>query len=367
MRTRHIAVFSALLSAGVTLAQPDPSGIEFVTIGAPGNPAYQSSTQTLENGRGSVPYEYRIGRYEATAGQWVSFMNAALNRPDPIPWVEIPGEWPGGQVAPFGVSGANAMKPVGGVTWRTCAIFVNWLCNDRRLDRAAFLSGAYDVSTFGYDANGRFTDQAAHSPGARYWLPTMDEWLKAAYYDPNIQNPDGSVGGWWSYNNSSNVRPVYGMPPSMGGNGEANAGFIAPGEAQFDVPLGAYTGITSPWGLMDVAGATSEYTESVIEIPFENLNFRVVRGSAWATPTGGADRIAGGWGGVFPSEHDYAYGFRIAAAVPPPPGVLALALGVSWRFRRRRRGRDERLPQTVCLDRDIGVCADCSRPQHRAD
>jgi hypothetical protein len=192
------AVFAA---GGVALAQPDPSGIDFVSIGAPGNPAYQSATNPLafENGRGSVPYEFRIGRYEVTSGQWSQFFAAALNRPDPVPWVERPSVW-GGSSRP--------MDPVGGVTWRTCAIYCNWLHNNKSLDRAAFLSGAYDVSTFGYDTNGRFTDQEAHSTGARFWIPTMDEWLKASHYDPNKQNPDGSTGGWWAYNNGTDVRPA---------------------------------------------------------------------------------------------------------------------------------------------------------------
>ncbi|MCE7975395.1 MAG: hypothetical protein DYG92_13900, partial [Leptolyngbya sp. PLA1] len=82
-----------VLGLGVTpaLAQPDPSGIDFVTIGAPGNAAYQAADpRSFEHNRGSVAYEYKIGRYEMSTGQWVEFMNAALNRPDPIPWVEVP-------------------------------------------------------------------------------------------------------------------------------------------------------------------------------------------------------------------------------------------------------------------------------------
>ncbi|MCC6950526.1 MAG: SUMF1/EgtB/PvdO family nonheme iron enzyme [Phycisphaerales bacterium] len=334
-RLAHARVIVALvlgLWAAPALAQPDPSGIDFVTIGAPGNPAYQSTnTQRLEHNRGSVAYEYKIGRYEVTSRQWAEFLNAALHRPDPIPWVEVPVIWAGGQFAPFAVSESRSMFAAGGATWRTCAIFTNWFHNNKSLERAAFLSGAYDVSTFGGDGNGNFTDQLAHSPGARYWIPTMDEWLKASHYDPSKQNPDGSVGGWWQYSNGTDSPYLYGPPPG----GEANADFESPNP--FFIPLGSYE-ITSPWGLYDVAGATSEYTESTY--PTSPNRSRIVRGSAWELPTGAgvADRIEGGAAGARPSEHYFAYGFRIAAAVPAPSSVLALALGVSCIILRRRRG-----------------------------
>lgn len=331
-RIAHARVIAALvlgLGAIPALAQPDPSGIDFVTIGAPGNAAYQAADpQSFEHNRGAVAYEYKIGRYEATSGQWAEFLNAALNRPDPIPWVEVPIIWGGGQFAPFSVPESRSMFAAGGATWRTCAIFTNWLHNNKSLERAAFLSGAYDVSTFGGDANGNFTDQREHSPGARYWIPTMDEWLKAAHYDPSKQNPDGSIGGWWQYSNGTDSPYVYGPPPG----GEANADFESPNP--FFIPLGSYE-ITSPWGLYDVAGATSEYTETIY--PDEaGPRYRVVDGSGRGRPAGGLDRI-GGLGAEGPGRHDNAIGFRIAAAVPAPAtGALLTMAGIVLAWRERR-------------------------------
>ncbi|MCC6951364.1 MAG: SUMF1/EgtB/PvdO family nonheme iron enzyme [Phycisphaerales bacterium] len=332
-RARVIACLVLGLGAAPALAQPDPSGIDFVTIGAPGNAAYQAADpRSFEHNRGSVAYEYKIGRYEMTTGQWVEFMNAALNRPDPIPWVEVPTMWAGGQFAPFNASPANAIRPAGGATWRTCAIFTNWLHNNKSLERAAFLSGAYDVSTFGNDGMGGFTDQQAHSPGARYWIPTMDEWLKAAHYDPSKQNPDGSVGGWWQYSNGTDSPYLYGPPPG----GHANAGFETPNP--YEIPLGSYE-ITSPWGLYDVAGATVEYTESIFPTG-ARTRYRVVDGSGWGLPAGDLDTI-GGLGGEVPSSHLDYFGFRIAAAVPSPASGVAIAVGCIGCFGRRRRQTHE--------------------------
>lgn len=314
-------------------AQPggDPSGIDFVTIGAVGNRGYDGPDPNgLATGRGRVDYAYQIGRYEVTAGQWGEFFAAVAAQSQPLPWVTQPSIWHGTNPGP-----SLRMMPVGGVTWRTAAMYCNWLHNNKSPDRAAFLSGAYDVSTFGANSEGVFTDQPAHSEGARYWIPTLDEWMKAAHYDPAKQNPDGSVGGWWQYL-SSDTPLRYGLPPWLGGTGQANAGFAILNDAQFGIPLGAYAGSLSPWGLLDTAGATRELTETV----FENtggVRYRLVDGSAWATPVGSADAVWG-IGAVGMGTTDYAYGLRVAAAIPNPGSAAGLAVGV-WLARQQRRRR----------------------------
>ena len=82
------------------------------------------------------------------------------------------------------------MRPVGDISWRVAAMYCKWLHNDKRTDRAAFLNGAYDVSTFGY------------------------------LYDLNKVNLDGSTGGWWKY---SITQPEYG-PPGVNVNAMGFAG-----------------------------------------------------------------------------------------------------------------------------------------------
>ncbi len=329
----------AALFATPAHAQPDPSGIDFVTIGAPGNAAYQSiNPNDFVNGRGSVGYEYRLGKYEVTTSQWVEFFNAAYDRADaPLPHLLPPDFWGAAPTTPntpgrqrWVVPAGNEMRPVGDISWRMAAMYCNWLTNGKSTERSAFLSGAYDVSTFGFNG-GIFTDQLVHSPGAQYWIPTWDEWLKAAHYDPAKANPDGTTGGWWQYSNASDTPYTYGVP----GVGQANAGFTSPDP--FSISLGAYA-TTSPWGLYDMAGGTTEWTESVRTL-IGGERFRIFDGSHWglsSSVSGLVDRI-NGRGDEYPHIPTYEFGLRIASVVPAastcaPAGVL---LGLLCARRRR--------------------------------
>lgn len=329
-------------------------GIEFVTIGSPNNPAYAGSGRPGDSslGRGSVGYEYRIGRMEVTTAQWAEFFNAAFDRPasDRLPHLIPPSLW-GAQTATPTVPGGRrwTVAPgaenrfVGNISWRMAAMYCNWLHNDKSTDRSAFLSGAYDVSTFGFTGpfNDTFTDQPVRSPGARFFVPTWDEWLKAAHYDPN--KPTDS--GWWAFSTTSDTQPVYGPPGfTVGGLAtQANANwddrqFPAASEA---VPLGAYTTVQSPWGLLDVAGGTNEWTESVRTLN-DGTRLRRLDGSSflnfWSAASPGPD-WAGLVGDDYPDMSLFNYGFRVAAVVPAPASGLLLGAGVLCLARRGRTRR----------------------------
>jgi formylglycine-generating enzyme required for sulfatase activity len=361
------SVLGLSLAAGPAVAQSIPlspvaqaagavvtveQGIEFVTVGRPGNVPY--SGPGLTSGRGSVGYEYRIGRYEVTTSQWVEFFNAAFDRPttDRLPHLIPPSLW-GAQTATPTVPGGRrwAVAPggenrfVGNISWRMAAMYCNWLHNGKSSDRAAFLSGAYDVSTFGYTdlSNRTFTDQAARSPGARFFIPTLDEWMKAAHYDPNKARP--GQGGWWAYSITSDTQPVYG-PPGFTVNGLATQANANWDDRQFPaasetVLLGAYPTVQSPWGLLDVAGATSEWTESIYAPPGNPLN-RYFDGSSildfWSSSMVGTDHVRSA-GAEYPDMSLFDYGFRVAAVVPAPSYGLLVGVGVFVLGRRRRTRR----------------------------
>ncbi|MFO0831251.1 MAG: SUMF1/EgtB/PvdO family nonheme iron enzyme [Phycisphaerales bacterium] len=347
---RSLGMAAVVVLAGFARADIDPlSGIDFATITHPGNAPWAGDGTPGDQsiGRGGVSYDYRIGKFEITTAQYVEFLNAAFDRPqaDWIPHLFAPGgagfaavattpNTPGGRrwVVPAG----KEMNPVGATDWRSAAIYCNWLHNNKATNHDAFTGGAYDVSTFGYITlpNGvlAFTDQAERSPGARYFIPTLDEWIKAAHYDPTKVNSDGSVGGYWTYSNTSNT-PYIGAPPGAGGT--ANVGFDA---GAFTIPLGAYTNVTSPWGLFDVAGGSTEWTEGIFTDPVAGANFRLFDGSG---------RMAGiDWVLIdalyefrasSPSLSDVRSGFRVAAVIPTP-ATLAVVAAILPAQRRRRDG-----------------------------
>ncbi len=337
-------------AAGVARGDIDPlSGIDFVNITHPGNAPWagDGTPDDQSIGRGQVNYEYRIGKYEITTAQYVEFLNAAFDRPqtDWIPNLQAPigAGWAGTSTTPNTTGGrrwlvpaGKEMNPVGAINWRSAAIYCNWLCNNKNLDPSAFMTGAYDVGTFGYITlpNGvlSFTDQPVRSPGAQYFIPTLDEWIKAAHYDPTKPNPDGSVGGYWTYSNTSDV-PYIGAPPGAGGT--ANFGFDS---GAFTIPLGAYATVTSPWGLYDVAGGSFEWTESIFTDPIAGANYRLYEGSSRTTELNLAanDRIYM-YGAQRPNAAGTTSGFRVAAAIPAPatPGMLVAA---PLFMRRRRKG-----------------------------
>ncbi|MCW5766023.1 MAG: hypothetical protein KIT68_08620, partial [Phycisphaeraceae bacterium] len=147
-------------------------------------------------------------------------------------------------------------------------------------------------------------------------------------------------GGWWLYNNASNTIPAYGPPgervrefpfagPDPNGRlAEANAGWTSGdfvGFNPYTIPLGAYPTVQSPWGLLDLAGGTLEWTE---EISFTSGLFPTGRrfdGSPWASSmsTTSLDLIYY-FGSDFPSLSTGDLGFRIAAAIPGPAAAVIL-------------------------------------------
>lgn len=266
MRSSSFSIaFSVLFAcSGSALAQD--YDFDWVTIDRPGNAAIVSDDPWGNvNGRGRVEYTYRISRLEVTTSQWMEFVNTFSTQSDDLSYFSAPVFWGATEDHSYGGPGVRwklknvadaGMRPVGGITWREAAQFCNWLNNSKPSMLSAIANGAYDTSTFGQNDDGTFRDQSAHSPGAKFWIPTLDEWLKAVHYDPV---KDNGAGGWWQYPNTSDTAPVPGIP----GVGETSAGYAPYGTFKgFDVALGSYPNTKTPWGLLDATGGASEWTES---------------------------------------------------------------------------------------------------------
>jgi hypothetical protein len=278
--TLAMLVLTALAGTGFAQSLPpaptsvstfSSQGFEFSTIGNPGNNAFSSPLRPdwyIVQGRGSVPYTYALARTEVTTEQWLGFVNtfstqggAFTDFGQPIRWGAQRDPTYSGPGQRWRLDPANpnaAMVPVWGIDWRESAMLCNWLHNGRSADPATLTHGAYDASTFGYPDNNffnGFTDQVRRSPGAKFWIPSLDEWIKGAFYDP-AQNR------WWLSHYGSDTQPVYGQPGDLGAQSSAGLDYY-PGVEDYFIPLNAY-GTQSPYGLLSTSGGPHEWFEDAV-------------------------------------------------------------------------------------------------------
>jgi formylglycine-generating enzyme required for sulfatase activity len=324
------AACGALIAAGSqALAQMPPSyGLDFVPVGAAGNrPTNPGDVPWQPELRiGSVPYEFRITRTEVTVGEWYEFVMAYL------PFYSGPNfnsRFTGSRIIWDGeryVRGTPNFPT--DPAFHYIARYVNWLHNGKVNQRWAFEDGVYDTSTFTTNPNGTRNDQIGRRPGARFWIPSEDEWTKAAYFDPNKNGPGQE--GYWLYPNRSDERAIPGLP---GTGGTTNAGLPPP----YIMPVGSYPNAVSPWGLLDTSGSMDEVLETVQDTIRRE---RLTRATRW-----GGDRAF-----LFMDRIDYSgfstaipeasnIGFRIVSVVPSPGGVMLVGMvGIGALCIRRRAG-----------------------------
>lgn len=265
---RQIATLKAQLAAATT--PPTPAAfIEMVTVGNAGNEADSTTF-------GAVPYEFKIGTNEVTLAHYTAFLNAvaatdsfglynaAMETEDKVKGIDQSGT--SGSFT-YSVIGDGA-RPVTFVSWFDAARFCNWLHNGRPTGAqtaATTERGAYILD--GAVAGTGFLRQW----GAKFWIPSEDEWYKAAYHQPAGEGGDGD--DYWAYPTKSNVTPTAEAPP--GGANSANYGSIVDALT----PVGAYTGASSFYGTFDQGGNVWEWNDAVI-----SGSFRGLRGGGWSLP-----------------------------------------------------------------------------------
>ena len=291
--------------------------IDFVSVDNPGNGA--DST-----GCGAVDHAYHIGKYEVTAGQYTEFLNAVAPTDtyglyNPSMWshvfgckIERTGScWSYG----YSVAPAYENRPVNLVSFWDAARFANWLHNGGGIGGDTE-TGAYsnigDPATF------------ARQPGALFFIPTEDEWYKAAYH----QN-DGVTDNYFEYPTGNDSVPSKDL--NLGGN---NATFYASGYTigfqYYRTEVAAHQNSESPYGTFDQGGNVGEWNETAIG------SNRVFRGGAFVY--NGSILSASIRGTTSPTSELSTLGFRVAAV--PEPGNLAMLAGLAvagliwWRRRK---------------------------------
>ena len=163
----------------------------------------------------------------------------------------------------------------------------------------------------GYDPNNRFRNTQAF-----YSLPSVDEWYKAAYYDP-----DASI--YYAYPTGSDSVPD-GI--DFVADTAFDAVFI---DRAFDTQPNDITnvGVLSPYGTAGQGGNVSEWQESQIRL-LNNQNpvSYGVRGGAWSFYSNSL--LTTSIAGLFPTDQNVNIGFRIASvSIPEPSTIWLLCLG----------------------------------------
>ncbi len=323
-----LAILAASLAASTTHADIPPDyGFDWATIGDPGNRATLDEELPIATSNrhiGAVDYTYRMATTEVTIGQYFEFVEAYL------PYYEAntgnvfgSSEFTGGAIrTAFGEAsireGENPDEAIR-VSWEYAARYVNWLHNGKATNEAAFEQGAYDTSTFTENPDGSWNHQASHTPGASFWLPTLDEWTKAAHWDPDKNDGEG---GYWLFPNGSDIQS---LPMT-----ERNAG---PSSEGFPLSVGSFPDTQSPWGILDFEGGVSEWTETVVLEMNDNRNLLGSHSGDLAYGEPIHPDMLGRLGSSFVFARG---GIRLASTVPAPStgaGLLILSLGITRRKR----------------------------------
>lgn len=346
MKSRQFLTLTAVVSLGLIGA---PSGfgnitIDTVLVGHAGN-----SADAL-TGLGAVNYQYAIGKYEVTLNQYTVFLNAVaatdtygLYNPNMAGDVRIAG------IVRSGASGSyeysvvgSGERPVTYVSWFDAARFANWLQNGQPTGAqtaATTESGSYSLS--GAVSGVGFT----RNPGATYYVPTENEWYKAAYYHPTAEG--GPASGYWLYPTRSAVQPnsrngsttdpnsanyFYNDNVANGYNGgyAVNNSTVMPTDNAL-TDVGAFSLASSFYGTFDQGGNVWEWTDAVAG------GNRRIRGGSWALQAGTL-RSTTGVDGFTPQAEIPSLGFRIAM-IPEPNALGLMAVGTALFGLRRKLAR----------------------------
>ncbi len=229
LKTRMLPLLALALVAlalpAMASAAPKPAVLTLKTaaVGAPGNPPAAiipfedkifhncAEAPTVEKKPcqevGAVAYPFGIGQLEITVSQWVGFLNTVdpqgRNRHHLYSHTESGNAWPRfGQIdfARRAASGHHyslaapewADKPYGFANFLRAARFVNSLYNGKVLGKRHSSENGFAYVTYRVRLSPR-TEQGMYDMAKRaatrshksgFVLPSQNEWIKAAYYDP---------------------------------------------------------------------------------------------------------------------------------------------------------------------------------------
>jgi formylglycine-generating enzyme required for sulfatase activity len=276
--------------------------IEFVSIGGLDNP---DDITGDPNPAGKVEYGYRMGKYEISEDM--------INKANVL----------GGLGITHDNRGAN--KPATSIIWFEAARFVNWLnTSTGRTPAYKFNGSAFELwqsGDAGYNPVNPFRNSQAF-----YFLPSADEWYKAAYYDPNAG--------------------VYHDYPT--GNDSVPDGIDFAGDTMFDAVFFdngfnpqpndvTDVGVLSSYGTAGQGGNAWEWEETDFDLVNDSSSSaRGGRGGGWSDGDSGS-LLATLRLELFPTFENDGVGFRVASIPEPSTAHILFSLAMIGLGLTRRR------------------------------
>jgi sulfatase modifying factor 1 len=310
MKNTRVLAFLTVIFSLTSSASGDTFGggafeIAFARIG---NPSNLPDVTGVPNPAGAVGYDYRIGKFEISED--------AINKANTL--------------GSLGITTTNRgpNRPAFGISWLEAARFVNWLNITTGHSPAYKFNGA-NIELWQSGDSGFNPANLFRNSNAMYFLPSSDEWYKAAYHDPQS-------GTYFNFATGSDALPT-----------RVTSG-TSPGTAVHDFPYDqgpadVFTaGGLSPYGTMGQSGNVWEWEETEFDLVNDSPTaMRGKRGGSWASsPHIGELTSTFRYMGFPESELiDSLTGFRVASRIPEPTSALLLAVTVATPLLRRRRRR----------------------------
>ena len=305
--------------------------MDWVTVGNAGNAGEQSRLAGYGDTTyyGGVNYEYQIGKYEVTAGQYTGFLNsvaatdtfglynASMDSSSHNHGCQIQRSGSSGSYT-YSVASDYANRPVNYVSWYDTLRFSNWLHNGQPTGSqtaATTEDGAYDMS---------LGSGVVRKAGAQVFLPTENEWYKAAYH-----KNDGVTGNYFDYPTSSDSTPGRDMSETTNPDNNANyhdSDYLI-GSPYYRTEVGEFELSDSPYGTFDMGGNVSEWNEALIGMDRGARGGAYYDGSIYLHST---RQLIGG-----PHYKGSNLGFRVSS-VPEPATLSLLVIGGLAMLRRKK-------------------------------
>jgi len=327
------AAFAALTLASSLRAQPLVT-IETVTVGDAGNEADTT-------GHGAVAEVFGIGKYEVTISQYATFLNSVASVTSDSYIVDL---WNASMTSDLNTAGisrsgsgtlaspysysviGSGNRPIAYVSWFDAARFANWV-NNGATDGAGTETGAYTL-------NGVTTGIITKNADATWWIPSQNEWYKAAYYKGGATNA-----GYWLYPTQSDVAPGNTIGGAANQANYYTGVYAVTQSASFSstqnylTDAGAFSNSDSAYGTFDQGGNVYEWNDAVIA-----GSSRGFHGGSWNDPNGEIDLRSDSINSAAPTIEISSIGFRLATVPEPSTYALLLLTGAGALWWRRRGG-----------------------------